>query len=260
MKGLQNDQFILSSIYTIEKKLKEHQNCSVYCLKSKETNKRFIAKHFLLNDPEEYLAYEALFGSLIDLITSNDVQGILDLEDYHTRNLTSNHFELILIYKQLPSSLREKMSILGKKVEIDLNTANRIFTELTSIISQLHQKTTLFLGLKPENIFFDEDGRLMITDVMFNSTALSGVHAKLRQEELERLENFPELIGKKEHNICIFDNGTDTLAKTVKVVKRSKLYDSSSIYDAPELINNRIIPVEYSDYNAASDMYSLGVS
>ena len=254
--------YFLSKNFKIMKKLSTHKNKTTYLLKSKaDLSKHYIAKQFTINDPEEYLEVEHLLGALIDLNTSS-IQAMAPMVDYHTRNLTDSVNELILIYDKYEYSLEEQMRVLGKKIKIDKEMIIKLIKDICHAISGIHDKNLLYLGLKPENIMFSEaQGKYYIGDPIFNSVSLKLLEHKRLGKEKQKFEDFPELKGKKEHNVCIFDGGFDTKTKTVQIkrLKRDKVLQRTP-YEAPEIVREGFDPSDFSDNVTKADVFSVGVS
>ena len=143
-----NPKFTLSSCYSILKRLPSNQkDKSVYLVKSKETGNKFIAKQFFINSAQEYLAFESLLSTLLDLKNSAELFGVLCPMEFHTRNISKDCNELILLYKQTPTSLKDQLKVLGNQVAIDKQRAKEIFLELLKVVYQLHDKHIIVMSL-----------------------------------------------------------------------------------------------------------------
>ena len=103
-----NHEFKISSCYRILKKLASNsKDKSLYLLQSKETGQKFIAKQYFINSAQEYLAFESLLSTLLDLKNSSELFGVLCPMEYHTRNISVDCNELILVYNQTATSLKD---------------------------------------------------------------------------------------------------------------------------------------------------------
>lgn len=202
-------KFFLTDNYKIVKKLSSDKIKTVYHLRSKDTHENFIAKQFYISDMDQYLDFESLLSSLLDLNRS-ELQGLTPLVEYHCRNISEEKNELILVYKKYVSSLHEQISILGSRVKFDYESAYGIFSDLCHCVKSVHEKNLLFLALNPKNILYRSDGVYLMNDAIFNKVCMKVVKVKEVKVMQKRLDKFPEFAGKKEHNICIFDGTYDT--------------------------------------------------
>lgn len=253
-------QFKVSIPYNITKKLSSvNNNHATFLLKHKTSKKWFSCKQYIIETSEEYLAFEQYLSHLIDMANNKEVQGFIPLHNFHQRNVERD-FELLLLYPKMECSLREQMTVLGHKIKMSSEQAQSIFTEIAKIILNLHVQHFLYLGLKPENIFFDSDGSIVLADSVFNTVCLKAMTDEVKSEREELKKRFGEFNGKNHYTYCVFDNGMDTSQKTVRVPQNISTFEINDAYCAPEIKNTGFLAYDFSDFSSKYDVFSLGVS
>jgi serine/threonine protein kinase len=148
------------------------------------------------------------------------------------------------------------MTILGKRVKFEKSHIMAIFKDLCYTVKQMHEKLVIMLALNPNNIVFNEEKSYSITDAVFNSVTAIWLEKLGLENECLELDGFPEFLGKKEHSVCVFDGGYETVTQIKRSRKKKRVW---SAYEAPEIVEEIISPVDYSEAYSKADVFSLAV-
>lgn len=125
-------------------------------------------------------------------------------------------------------------------------------------------------------------------DTIINEVSLRLLHKEDDEEKRKFLDDFDQLRGKKEHNICIFDKNYKTECQVIipanhqRVHLKGKGKDPSSFkdakhktgakqnqirlkshevspYESPEVVDSGFSPTDFSDMMTKADVFSLGM-